>query len=183
MSSLYSDLGGPGSVVAAKLAIADFGAEAKGLKVEPQPIEVSDEEIDYHIQELRKGRSTRESVTDRGVVEGDYCVVAITAEGKEESRVFMTVAGKTFKELDEAIMGMKVEEMKSLTLNFPKGFQEKDWAGQTLSCKVSLNNISAAKLPELDEADQPATPLVASGGRLFFLTATGRLVCIASEVP
>jgi branched-chain amino acid transport system substrate-binding protein len=34
MSSLYSDLGGPGSVTAAKLAIADFNPEAHGMKVE-----------------------------------------------------------------------------------------------------------------------------------------------------
>jgi branched-chain amino acid transport system substrate-binding protein len=34
MSSLYADLGGPGSVVAAKLAVEDFGAAAKGMKVE-----------------------------------------------------------------------------------------------------------------------------------------------------
>jgi len=34
MSSLYADNGGPGSVTAAKLAVQDFGAAAKGLKVE-----------------------------------------------------------------------------------------------------------------------------------------------------
>jgi branched-chain amino acid transport system substrate-binding protein len=34
MSSLYADVGGPGSVVAAKLAIADFNPEAHGMKVE-----------------------------------------------------------------------------------------------------------------------------------------------------
>ena len=34
MSSLYSDLAGAGSVAAAKLAVADFNAAAKGLKVE-----------------------------------------------------------------------------------------------------------------------------------------------------
>jgi branched-chain amino acid transport system substrate-binding protein len=34
MSSLYSDLGGAGSVAAAKLAVEDFGAAAKGMKVE-----------------------------------------------------------------------------------------------------------------------------------------------------
>ncbi len=34
MSSLYSDVGGPGSVAAAKLAVEDFGAAAKGIKVE-----------------------------------------------------------------------------------------------------------------------------------------------------
>ena len=34
MSSLYAENTGPGSVAAAKLAVADFGAEAKGIKVE-----------------------------------------------------------------------------------------------------------------------------------------------------
>jgi branched-chain amino acid transport system substrate-binding protein len=34
MSSLYSDVSGPGSIAAAKLAVLDFGAAAKGMKVE-----------------------------------------------------------------------------------------------------------------------------------------------------
>ena len=34
MSSLYADLGGAGSVLAARMAVEDFGAAAKGLRVE-----------------------------------------------------------------------------------------------------------------------------------------------------
>src|SRR3954464_3087515 len=34
MSSLYADIGGPGSVAAARLAVEDFGAAKKGMKVE-----------------------------------------------------------------------------------------------------------------------------------------------------
>ena len=34
MSGLYADLTGPGSVVAARMAVEDFGATAKGIKVE-----------------------------------------------------------------------------------------------------------------------------------------------------
>ncbi len=34
MSGLYSDITGPGSVVAARMAVEDFGAAAKGMKVE-----------------------------------------------------------------------------------------------------------------------------------------------------
>jgi branched-chain amino acid transport system substrate-binding protein len=34
MSSLYADIAGPGSVVAARMAVEDFGADKKGLKVE-----------------------------------------------------------------------------------------------------------------------------------------------------
>src|SRR5690242_14765030 len=34
MSSLYADLGGPGSVEAAKMAVADFGGSVLGKKIE-----------------------------------------------------------------------------------------------------------------------------------------------------
>jgi len=34
MSSLYTDIGGKGSIVAAQMAVEDFGAAAKGMKVE-----------------------------------------------------------------------------------------------------------------------------------------------------
>ncbi len=34
MSSLYADIGGPGSVLAAQMAVEDFGAAQKGMKVE-----------------------------------------------------------------------------------------------------------------------------------------------------
>ena len=34
MSSLYSAVGGPGSEVAARMAVEDFGAAKKGMKVE-----------------------------------------------------------------------------------------------------------------------------------------------------
>src|ERR1700682_356216 len=34
MSGLYADLSGPGSVAAARMAVEDFGAAQKGLKVE-----------------------------------------------------------------------------------------------------------------------------------------------------
>ncbi len=34
MSSLYADIGGPGSTLAARMAVEDFGAAAKGMKVE-----------------------------------------------------------------------------------------------------------------------------------------------------
>ena len=34
MSGLYADLGGQGSVLAARMAVEDFGASGKGMKVE-----------------------------------------------------------------------------------------------------------------------------------------------------
>lgn len=125
----------------------------KTLTVEKPPVEVTDEEIEYHLEEIRNRRSTREAITDRGVIEGDVAVVNVKVEGQEgDGRTFMTVVGQTFPQLDQALMGMHVEEMKHVDLSFPENFQEKDWAGKDFSSVVTLNSLSAVKMPEIDEA-------------------------------
>ncbi len=126
--------------------------EYKGLPIQKPSLDVTDEEIDYQIEEIRKGKSTREAVTDRGVQEGDVAVVNIKPEGTEgDGRNFMLIAGQTFPELDQALAGMKVEEMKNLEATFPENFQEKDWAGKAMSIQIRINSVSTITLPELDD--------------------------------
>jgi trigger factor len=127
--------------------------EYLGLPVEKPIVEVTEDEIEYQIEELRKQRHSREAVTDRGAEDSDVAVVNIKLDGEEgEGRNFMTVVGKTFPQLDQALGGMRVEEMKQLDLTFPENFQEKDWAGKTFKCLVTLNSISSVTLPEIDDA-------------------------------
>lgn len=126
--------------------------EYKGLPVDKPSVEVSDDEVSYQLDEIRKRRSTRESITDRGVEEGDVAVVNLKADGVEgEGQTFMTVVGQTFPALDEVLKGMRVEEMKHVDLEFPDTFQEKDWAGKTMKVTVTLNSLSAVQLPPVDE--------------------------------
>jgi trigger factor len=123
----------------------------KKIPVEQPSADVTDEDIEYQIEELRKRRATREAVTERGVQEGDVAVVNVKPDGEAEGRNFMTIVGKTFPQLDQALMGMRVEEMKSLDVTFPETFQEKDWAGKPMHVQVTLNSLSSVKLPEVDE--------------------------------
>jgi trigger factor len=124
----------------------------KGLVAKRPPTPVTDEEVEHQIEEMRRRKSTREAVTGRGVQEGDVAVVNIRVDGEEgDGRTFMTVAGQTFPQLDQALMGMEAEQMKSLDLTFPENFQEKDWAGKPLHSQVTLRSLNAVKLPELDD--------------------------------
>lgn len=135
--------------LAPKVELGDY----KALTAKRPAIEVSDEELDHQIDEMRKRKSTQEAVTGRGVQEGDVAVVNIRADGEEgDGRTFMTVAGQTFPQLDQALMGMESEQMKSLDLTFPENFQEKDWAGKPMHCQVTLRSLSAVKLPEVDDS-------------------------------
>ncbi len=122
------------------------------IPVEMPEYTVTDEDVENQIEEMRHRRSTRQAVSDRGVEQGDVAVVNIRPEEEEgEGRNFMTVVGKTFPNLDESLIGMRVEEMKNVTLKFPETFQEKDWAGSELACHITLRSLSSMKLPELDE--------------------------------
>jgi len=42
--------------------------------------------------------------------------------------------------------------VKHLSLDFPEKFQEKDWANTTKQAVISLNSVSAVRIPELDDA-------------------------------
>ena len=128
-------------------------AEYKGLAASKPPMEVTNEEIEFQITELRKKQGSREAITDRTAQEGDYAVVNIKIDGEAgEGKNFMVVLGQSFAGLDGALAGMSAEEMKSVTLEFPDNFGEQAWAGKKKKAQVTLNSISAIKMPDLDEA-------------------------------
>jgi trigger factor len=122
------------------------------IPVETPDIKVTDEDVDAQIEDMRQRRGTRQAVVGRGVEMGDVAVVNIKVDGEDgEGRNFMTVVGKTFPMLDEALANMQVEELKHVTLSFPDSFQEKDWAGKELSAQITLRSLSSMKLPEVEE--------------------------------
>ncbi len=127
-------------------------SEYKGLPASHPATEVTAEEVEFQINELRKKQGSREAITDRTAQEGDYGVVNIKLDGEAgEGKNFMVVLGQTFPSLDKALMGMSAEEMKHLELDFPGTFSEKAWAGKKFQAQVTLNSISAITLPALDD--------------------------------
>jgi trigger factor len=128
-------------------------SEYKGLAATQPPTEVTEEEVEFQINELRKKQGSREAITDRTAQEGDYGVVNIKLDGdKGEGKNFMVVLGQTFPTLDAALLGMSAEEMKHLELDIPTNFSEALWAGKKHQAQVTLNSISAITLPALDES-------------------------------
>jgi trigger factor len=127
--------------------------DPKGIPVQRPAAPITDEDVDRQIQEFRQRRGTHVAITERGVADGDVCVVNIKPDGEEgEGRTFMVIAGQTFPSLDQALSNMRVEEVKHTELTLPENFQEKDWAGKTLSAVVTLNSVSAISMPELDDS-------------------------------
>ncbi|RYG43679.1 trigger factor [bacterium] len=127
--------------------------EYKGLAAERPDATVTDQDIEYQIDEYRRRRGTREAITDRGVQEGDVAVINLKADGEEgDGHTLMVVIGKTFEALDAALHGMQSEEIKHLELEFPESFQIKELAGTTTTVSVGITSLSAVRLPEIDDS-------------------------------
>lgn len=126
--------------------------EYEGLQAEKYRIEVTEADIERQIDELRSRSGQRKEVADRGLQAGDNALVNIKIEGDEgDGRNFVVVAGQTFEGLDTALMGMQLDDIKSVDLTFPEAFEEQDLAGQTEKCTVTLRSLSAIELPALDD--------------------------------
>jgi len=133
--------------LAPKVELGDY----KSLSAERFKVTVNDDEIDRQIDDLR-ARSGKKQPVERGMKPGDNALVNIKVEDAEgDGRNFMVVAGQTFVDLDSALIGMKVDDIKSVELDFPEGFQEADLAGAKHKCKVTVRSVSAVELPELDD--------------------------------
>jgi trigger factor len=131
-----------------KVELGDY----KGLPVKQPTVDVTDAEIDYELQELRANGQGHGPVTDRGVGDGDVAVLAIKEEGEEgEGKMLVTIAGQNFPSLDDAIRGMRVEEIKNVELGFPEDFVEKEFAGKSFKAQVTLNSLSGVTLPPIDD--------------------------------
>jgi len=123
-----------------------------GLSVVHAPSEVTPEEVDLQIEEMRRRRSVRETVTSREVRATDIAVLNIKPDGAAEGKTFMVIVGKSFPQLDELILGMQVEEIKHAELTFPAEFSDKEWAGTTVTATVAVSSLTEVKLPDLDDA-------------------------------
>jgi len=129
-------------------------------QVEKLAAEVDDAAIDRTLDILRKQRRTfaqraqgspaedgdRVTVDFEGKIDGEPF-----AGGKAEGFQFLVGEGQMLKEFEDAVRGMKVGESKTFPLSFPEDYHGKDVAGKTADYLVTLKNLEAAHLPEVNE--------------------------------
>ncbi len=131
----------------------------KGLDVKKPKVEVTDENVQKAIEQVRESRSTLEDVTDgRAVQNGDYAVIDL--EGSEDGKPvgelsaqgFTMPVGQNmvFPELDQAVEGMKVCDTKEIDFSVPADAGNR-LAGRTFHLKVEVKGLKARVLPELDD--------------------------------
>ena len=96
------------------------------LEVEKGDVNVTKEDVDKYIQQLREERADFTPVEDRPVQEGDYVTLSISAtcdgealEQFDDEQVLKVGKDMEIPELAEYLLGMQPDEEKEFSISFP----------------------------------------------------------------
>ena len=126
-------------------------------EIERPVLEVTDAEIDKTLDILRKQRVSYAD-TDRAAAVEDRVVIDFLGKkdgepfqgGQATDYPFVLGQGMMLPDFEKAVEGAKVGEPKTFDLAFPDDYHAKDLAGQTVQFEITVKQVQAPKLPEID---------------------------------
>ena len=137
-----------------EVKVGDLSAQ----EVEKATTEVSDAEVDKTIEILR-GQRTRYNHVERAAQKEDRVIIDFAGKidgeafdgGSAENYPFVLGQGQMLPEFEAGVEGLKEGESKDVEVSFPEDYHGKEVAGKTATFTITLRNVSAATLPEVDE--------------------------------
>ncbi len=133
--------------------------EYKGLAYEVEETSVSEEEVEAELKRIQENFAELE-VKENGEVEnGDTAVIdfegfkdGVAFEGGKGENYPLEIGSNSFiPGFEEQVIGMKKEETKDINVTFPENYQAAELAGQPVVFKVTVHEIKAKVLPELND--------------------------------
>jgi trigger factor len=125
------------------------------IRFVPEPVEVTDAEVDEAVENLRYHQAPWEPV-ERAAQSGDLLAIDVlgTVDGEtvidEKGGVFHLSTGSSrIPGFAEQLEGAEKGEEREFTLELPEG--QGEYVGKECSFKVAVNEIKAKNLPELDD--------------------------------
>lgn len=132
----------------------------EGLEARRPKVEVSDERVDAELEKLRRSLSTLEAPsTERPSEKGDVLtvdvVVSVNGEVVPEAGTQGFQAdlgeGNLLPEIASALLGKKVGEVAETNVEMPKGHPLPALRSQTAHFALTVKELKARVLPELDD--------------------------------
>jgi trigger factor len=132
-------------------------ADLSTAEIERPVLEVTAAEVDKTLDILRKQRVSYED-TDRAAAKEDRVVIDFLGKkdgvpfdgGQASDYPFVLGQGTMLPDFENAVEGAKAGESKTFDLNFPADYHAKDLAGQTVQFEITVKQVQAPKLPEVD---------------------------------
>ncbi len=132
----------------------------KGIKVTGFSKEVSDEELERQINNIRSNFASLEPVEDdKPVSKGDYVTLDFDGEiggkafegGSAEDYLLEVGSNTLFTGFEDSLIGMKKGVKTNVTLTLPNNIGNKDLAGKEANFGIFVKEIKKKVLPKVDE--------------------------------
>lgn len=128
-----------------------------GTTIERPQAEITDADIDTMIETLRGQRAEFQPV-ERAAEEGDKVKIDFQGflgdepfeGGSAEGHELELGSNRFIPGFEEQLVGAKAGDEKSISVTFPDDYQAEHLAGQEATFKVTVHEVSAKALPEVD---------------------------------
>lgn len=135
-------------------------SQYKGLEAARSTRPVKDEDVERVIEGLREGSASLQPVEDRPSEPGDTVTVnfqgtftgAPDAEPISVDDVDVELGGTNVQqEFTDNLTGVRADEVKTFTVNYPEDFTSKGLAGKEVEYKATVTSVRRKELPEVDD--------------------------------
>jgi len=131
----------------------------KGVKVEKFDTTVTEEEINAEIDKARDQNARFITVEDRAVQNGDMTIIdfegfvdGVAFEGGKGENHNLTIgSGQFIPGFEDQLVGVEIGKEVDVNVTFPEEYHAKDLAGKAAVFKVTVKEIKAKEVPELDD--------------------------------
>lgn len=130
----------------------------KNLDVKKESVEVSQEEVDHVIEDMRQ-RYAEDVVKEGFVEEGDIAIIdfegfdqGVPFEGGKGENYSLKIGSGTFiPGFEEQLIGMNKDEEKEIEVTFPADYHSEDLKGKPVTFKVKVHEVKSIQIPEINE--------------------------------
>ena len=135
--------------------------EYKDLEVPKREVEVTDEQVDEQLEQMRGQFATLAAIEGRPVQEGDFVIIDFRGErmttgeplegGEAEDYMLEVGGGELLEDFEKNLVGMNAGERKQFGVVFPADYAEESLRGQSVLFHVHVKEIKERDLPPLDD--------------------------------
>ena len=131
----------------------------KGLEIEKQDADLTDEEVDEAINQQLNQLSEMVVKEDGAVEEGDTVNIDFDGYvdgeqfegGQADSYDLEIGSGSFIPGFEEQLVGVKAGEEKDVNVTFPEEYHAEELSGKEATFKTKVNEIKYKEVPELDD--------------------------------
>jgi trigger factor len=132
----------------------------KGVEVPRREVEISDEDVEERIEELRAQFATLAAVEGRSAEEGDFVILDFSGErlaggpleGAEAEDYMLEIGrGELLPDFEDNVVGMNAGERKQFGVTFPMDYAEEALRGESVLFNVHVKEIKERDVPPLDD--------------------------------